>query len=425
VVLALSEVESLLAAGRVEEANQRARRCAAEAAGLEVARAVGAPVQVSTLPAGADLKAGERPLGAAPAVLWVKEGAPLRVRASAPGFLPCDRDIACGSAPDIQIELARASRFRVDLGTPVDVHPLASGGVLFIGARDGVLYRLDLQSGARLDAHATGSLSGIAAPPLAHAGLVLLALGEGEVRAVERDTLAVRWCRPHGATLAGPPVLAGGRLLVATVDGRIFDMDAATGEERLVAGVAGPLRFAPAILGKTVAAGATNGSVIAVCQDDGRPLFATPERAHPIIGLAAAAGLIVAADDGGTLLGLDPGSGGVLWERETGQAAAAPPAACGELIVFAAGRTAFVLDARSGAVRLAAEVGAWIAGTPALAGGRLYVGDHAGTLSVFDLADGALLYRHQMGSRIRATPLVLQEGVLLISERGAVALLDA
>ncbi len=425
VALALREVEALLAEGRIEEANQRARRCAAEAPDLEVARVAGMPVRVATLPAGSDLRAGERALGSAPAVLWVKDGAPQRVCASAPGFLPCEREISYGSAPELRIELPRASRFQVDLGTPVDVRPLASNGDLYIGARDGVLYRLDLFSGRRLDTHATGSLSGIAAPPLEHGALLLLALGEGEVRAVERATLALRWHRPHEGALAGPPLLAGARLLVATVDGRILEIDAATGEERLVAGVTGPLRSGPALLGSAVAAGATNGSIIAVSQDDGRLLFATPERPHPIVGLAVAAGLIVAADDGGTLLALDPGDGGVRWQRETGQAAAAPPAACGEQIVFAAGRTAFVLDGKSGAVSLAAEVGAWIAGTPALAGGRLYVCDHAGLLSVFDLGDGELLYRHQLDGRVRAAPLVLEQGLLLITERGTVTLLEA
>ena len=425
VMEALREARSLVDQGDVAAAHDRMRRCAEKWPDLGIERAVGLPVWINTLPPGAMLKNGERALRTAPTSLWVKTGAPIKITVSVPGFETEELALTAKSEAVVSIELRRTARFEVSLHKVVDVTPTVAADKILVGARDGVLYRLDLRSGAVLDRRSTGSLSGITAPPLLMDEVIVLALGEGELQAVDVESLLPRWSRPLRATLAGAPISHGRRVIVATTTGKIFEVDAASGAERMLADLEKTIQCGPVILGNTIAVGMTSGSVVAISSADGSTRFVTEASPLSAVGLARAGDLFLAADDGGTLRAFDAKSGRQVWERETGHSTSAPPVAHNGLVVFATGKEAYILDASDGKIRARVGATAWVAGTPALAGGRLYVGDLAGILSVFDVSSGSLLFRHRMDGVLRASPLILPEGVLIISDVGAVTLIGA
>ncbi|MFH0945246.1 MAG: PQQ-binding-like beta-propeller repeat protein, partial [Planctomycetota bacterium] len=425
VLEALAEARSLVDQGDVATAHARMRRCAGEWPDLGVERAVGLPVRISTLPSGATLLSEKRSLGTAPTTLWVKAGSPTTLEVSVPGFEAASLTVTAECEPVVSLELRRTARFEVGLRKVVDVTPTVAADRILVGARDGVLYRLDLRSGAILDRQSTGSLSGISAPPLLMDDVIVVALGEGELQAVDAESLLPRWSRPLRAALAGAPVAFGKRVVAATCTGQIFEIDAASGAERMLVDLEKTIRCGPVILGKTIAVGLTNGSVVAVSSADGNTRFVTEARPQPTVGLTYAGDLLLAADDGGTLRAFNASSGSLVWKRETGHSTSAPPVAHNGLVVFATGKEAFILDAADGKIRARVGATAWVAGTPALAGGRLYVGDLAGVLSVFDVTSGSLLFRHRMEGVLRASPLILPEGVLIISDVGVVTLIGA
>ena len=70
-----------------------------------------------------------------------------------------------------------------------------------------------------------------------------------------------------------------------------------------------------------------------------------------------------------------------------------------------------------------ADCGEWISAPPALSGGRVYVGDRSGRLHTFDVQTGAPLFRHRFSGKIAAAPLLLPEGVLVVTDKGEIALL--
>jgi outer membrane protein assembly factor BamB len=206
------------------------------------------------------------------------------------------------------------------------------------------------------------------------------------------------------------------------VDGDIHRVSAASGTASKLARVGGPLRCGPILWDDLAVVARSDGTVVAVDRGRGAVRFQTDRRSQPVVGLTAGRSGVTFADDGGSLVALD-GAGKERWSFAAGEPAAAAPISRDGLIVFAAGKTTYVLDDRDGDVRVRAEITSWIGGAPELSGGRLYVGDRTGRLNVFDVTTGALLFHHMMIGALRASPVVVPEGVLLVSDEGQVTLI--
>lgn len=425
VVEMLAEMRRLVEQDEIEPANDLARLCAERWPDLEVGRTVGRPIRIESLPAAAEVTKDERTLGTTPIVVWVRQQQQTRLQLALPGFLPSELPLEPDSDHVQTIELRRADRFVIRLDKVIDVSPTLHDGRILIGGRDGALVRLDVRSGAEVDRHATGSLSGIATPPLVVGDRIILTLGEGQIRAVDSQSLQLRWNVDLSASLAGPPQVDQGMLYTATTTGQIHEISVSTGRERLITELAGTVRAGPVIKDRSLAVGLTSGAVIAISRDDGALLFQTAEDTQPVVGITVADRAFVVATDGGELRALDMTDGHPLWNLKTGLSTSAPPVAADGLLIFSAGKMTFVLDADTGELRTEAQATDWVAGSPALAGGRLYIGDRDGVLSVFDVNTGALLFRHRLEGVIRASPLVLPEGVLVISDVGVVTLIGA
>lgn len=423
---ALDAIDASIAAGDLDAARAKARALIDATVDYPLGKTVGLPLEVDTLPQGAEIEFDGKALGKAPQVLWIREGAASSLSVGSSGFRSEQRSLNVESPPRITVELQRESRFAVNLGSPIDMQPSAAKGAALVGTRGGELRRVDLAGGASTGTYKTGSGSGIAAPPLVTAHHVVIATGEGELIGLDADSLDRRWTAPLHAELAGPPIAPGGgdAALAATSDGGLFEIDCGSGTVHEIAKLGTQLRCGPARIGDTLAVGTVDGEVIAIDRKDGHEVFRTAKGPQPIVGVCAAEPLFVAVSDGGELRGL-AGDGSAKWTRSTEAATAAPPAVENGLVLIAAGKKVLVLDAATGDVRFEIEAADWIAATPALAGGRLYAIDRSSVLQAFDFNTRALLYRHQLGAASVAPPLLLPEGVLVVTVDGGVQLFGA
>jgi outer membrane protein assembly factor BamB len=98
-------------------------------------------------------------------------------------------------------------------------------------------------------------------------------MGDELVSAAQDGT--VRWSLKlsgdlarEGGSLAAPPAAAGGSLLVATLDGKILQVDASAGQVRKTYEVGAPMRSQPAVVDGWVYAGSEDGKLIAVDTGD-------------------------------------------------------------------------------------------------------------------------------------------------------------
>ena len=121
--------------------------------------------------------------------------------------------------------------------------PVVVGNTVVIGGRDGVVYALDLASGAvRWRARTTGK---VRATPAVHDGVVVVGSWDGRVYAFDLATGRERWVnRTVGDTLdskkfgfdrraiQGSAAIAGGQVFVGSRDGGLYGIDFKTGERQ-------------------------------------------------------------------------------------------------------------------------------------------------------------------------------------------------
>lgn len=225
-----------------------------------------------------------------------------------------------------------------------------------------------------------------------------------------------------GATVAGAPAVAGGRVYVATTRGRVVAMDARTGAVRwnvsvgnhsLAAPAAaagsvfvahgggvtalardGTVRWrwngsevvaAPAVARGTVLVGTENGTVAALEARTGAPRWIAAANGSVKSGVAVVSdlGLAIVGDETGELYAIETRNGSVRWTRSLDGAVAAAPAAAGRTFyVTTRNGSVYGVTTLAGTVRWRTTLGAPVVLPPVVADGALYVADVSGELHV-------------------------------------------
>ena len=194
--------------------------------------------------------------------------------------------------------------------------------------------------------------------------------GRGPARLRALDGVGLRppfhrlWTWHGGALLEFPPVVTGGRLFIATFDGRMYAIDARTGLARW--------RF-----------------------DTHRCAWASPAIAGPLVVetfIGHTCGADVPGRDG-EVIAFSRRNGAIRWRRTIGPTESSPLVA-GDLVYVAdwSGRV-LALNARTGRTRWAFRAGGAIKGSPTLAGNRLYIGSYDGHVYAIGARNGRLVWR--------------------------------
>lgn len=210
--------------------------------------------------------------------------------------------------------------------------------------------------------------------PRLYAGAVLLfplaACAGAPARAPTRDAfpLSTRWTVSTSDVIEGPLASDGGRIFVATRDGRVAGLDRFTGTT--------------------------------VWEVQGRKG-----------ALAFDAGVLALREPDGTVWSMDPATGSALWKVESGITGTLPPAIMKER-VFVGGEGLAALDARTGAVQWTAA-DARPAVTPVVGQYCVVVGDARGNVECRDFASGLLTWSHPLEKPLAAAPVVDTDGNVL------------
>lgn len=292
----------------------------------------------------------------------------------------------------------------------------------------------------------------------------------GALRAF-RDDGSELWDYPGGGGFAAAPLVQGGTVYAASLDGALFALDLASGRPRWRVELGLEVGAAPLLVQGLLVVATLQDEVVAVDAENGarrwhhrreqREGMSIRGCARPVL----ARGLLVAAYSDGTVTGLDPASGAVRWERKVapaGEFVDVDGLAADDRAVYAAAYSGAVmaLDAQTGktlwekkepgATRVAAADGQvyvsttsrvvayaardgaqrWVQplggvpSAPALrAGSRLLVPNGKGLL-VLDPGSGKALRTFDPGTGISATPAALGRRVYALSNAGALTALD-
>jgi outer membrane protein assembly factor BamB len=116
-------------------------------------------------------------------------------------------------------------------GSGIASRPVVSGDAVFVGAFDNKLYSVKKSDGTENWSLKAGNW--FWATPLVRDGVVYAPSLDSKVYAVDAKTGTPKWAKPFdaGTEVRSAPVIAGGGLVVAARNGKVFKLDLATGQQ--------------------------------------------------------------------------------------------------------------------------------------------------------------------------------------------------
>ena len=270
-------------------------------------------------------------------------------------------------------------RWRYLAQGPVEAPVTAAGGVAYVASRSGELTALDARTGKEIWTSPNGEI--LRTAPVVSDEEVFVVDDASGLLAFDRETGKKRWEIPNGSYV-GPPLVAGGRLVVARNDGHI---------ERV--GLDGERE------------GGWDGAV-ASNPLDGDPTFS--------IGPTAGGGAVWAATDRAAVLRLGRETGPAHIEPAWADEFSAAPffgdplqhtaaGYRGEAVLLGTGNNVYLIDAKSGEARRVGElntVSGRLLAEPVVAGDTLFVAS-GDALHAFHLPDLDEFWKFEGGSSLR------------------------
>lgn len=324
------------------------------------------------------------------------------------------------SAPALPDSLALLWEVNVGAGSGPSSVTVAESTV-FAGTLAGEVRALDIATGRELGAYDFGGAV-FGAPLLLGARIVAGLSGGGRSLAcLNLRTGSVEW-EAEGPGVESSPLLAGGVVIAAMVDGSVAAFDTLGGRERwrrrLPPSPGRPgIRSSPASDGRLVFAGTDGGEVIALDLGTGEPRWTAPAGGAVFGGIAAAGGRVFAATLRGSILAFDAADGSLLWKYDAGAPVYGGCALSdGAVVAGTSAGEVLCLDAADGALRWRTATAGGVGATPLVAGDRVVVGDLGKKLAVLSLADGSVRWDADVGGRIRATPVTAAGMLFVLAE---------
>src|SRR6202050_651306 len=317
------------------------------------------------------------------------------------------------------VPLLHGVKWKFKTKGPVMSSPAIADGVAYFGSNDHYLYAVDASSGAERWKFKTGSR--ITSSPAAHAGRVYCGSFEGNVYALDARTGEERWkfasegehrftakhlhgAQPAAESMPDPfdfflssPTIAENTVYLGSGDGYVYALDADSGALRWKFHTGNVVHASAAIANDTVYIGSLDSFFYALDAKSGveRWRFKTGEdpKIFNQVGIQSSAvvaqGIVYFGCRDSQLYALDAASGAKRWAFDNkGSWVISAPIVKDGVVYFATSDSGLfhAVDAKTRPLRCSLSFKHWpMFSPPAIAGRRLYIGSHAGTLIAIDL----------------------------------------
>ncbi|WP_082108778.1 PQQ-like beta-propeller repeat protein [Azospirillum thiophilum] len=338
-----------------------------------------------------------------------------------------------------------SSSSRALLGTPV----IADGRIFAMDA-DSHVSALNERSGQslwRVDTRPENERGGATGGGVAYAdGRLYAATGFAEVLAMEPATGKVLWRKRIAGPVRGAPTVAGGRVLVVTLDNQLLALSTDDGavqwSHQGILESAGLLGAAsPAATGTLVVAPYSSGELFGLRPENGRVAWqdslAAIRRTGALSALADIRGLpvidrgaVYAIGHSGRMVAIDERIGNRIWETEIG--GVNTPWLAGDFLFTVTNDQEVVAVARqTGRIRWVAPLarykdpedrtGAIVWSGPVLAGNRLWVAGSNGQLLGLSPSDGRVEVTRSLPAGSYLSPVVANNTLYVLCDNGTLA----
>ena len=262
----------VVAGERIWQGTRRGLRCVTSAGNPVWSQADGASTDAVALH-------GQRVFsGARDAVVraWSLDGDPLwsvRVADWVSGLTPTPEGgvvVGTRGGEVLCLSASGSVQWRTVLPSRVFAAPCLGPNSVFVGARDGRFYALDLATGAVLRVRETGS--DIHGGARVVGGAAYFGSDDKRIYALDANTFAVRWMFRTGDAVWSRPVFASGLVCCASTDGYCYGIDPESGRSIWEYGCGGPVRLGLATDGRSLFVGTETGDLVTLSASTGELL---------------------------------------------------------------------------------------------------------------------------------------------------------
>ena len=222
-----------------------------------------------------------------------------------------------GEPPAASFKLSEKIIGGVALDEASDTLFVAAGSSLYAIRADDLVARIRDEKASVTVARLFKAGGEIWSTPVLASGKLLVSSLDGNLYAVDARSGSQLWRFSAGKSLASTPVVSGGVVLVGGFDGRLHAVDLDSGDEAWSFTASNWVWSRPYVAGERVYFGDFDGNLYAVELSSGTlawkaSLGRGAIRGSPVI----TAGVVVVATEEGWLLGIDPSSQAKRWEKE-------------------------------------------------------------------------------------------------------------
>jgi outer membrane protein assembly factor BamB len=277
---------------------------------------------------------------------------------------------------------------------------------------------------------ATSSTESIDAAPAVAGGTVYVASADGTLNALDAASgeAVDGWPVELENGTASPPTVADGTVYIGDDGGRLYAVDADSGEIQWRFGTDGAIKGSPTVVDGTVYIGSGDGFVYAVDAAGGEETeweFGAGGGIRGGVAFEAATdggtATVYAANTGGGVFAIDAATGDARWEEPyvaEGSIRSAPAVSDG-VVYLGVGEgnegSVRAVDAETGEENWEFEAGGTVFGSPAVAGDQVYAASRDRRVYGIDAATGEENWGFDTGRQLNNSPVVVGETVYAVS----------
>lgn len=272
-------------------------------------------------------------------------------------------------------------------------------------------------------------------PPVIARGSIVQLAGNGEVRAMDKDTGETRWRRRLGTLAASSPAVHGRTLYVTLLEtrgsrrGRIAALRLGDGRIRWSRTLPSRSESSPIVHGGKVYFGTENGTVYALRTKGGGQVWTYRAGGAVKASLALADGRLYFGDYGGSVHAIRTVNGQRVWTSpaargglRSGTFYATAALAFGRVYIGSTDGRMYSLSARNGQVAWARQTGRYVYSSAAVQdvprlGPTVYFGSYDGRFYALDARSGRTRWTFESGGRISGSPTIIG-GTVYFSDLG-------
>lgn len=266
-------------------------------------------------------------------------------------------------------------------------------------------------------------------PPAITRGLIIQLAGNGEVRAMDKETGETRWRRKVGTLAASAPAVKGHTVFVTLLEtrgskrGRIAALKLKNGRIRWSKTLPSRTESSPIVHGGKVYFGTENGTVYALRTKGGGTVWTYKASGAVKGSLGRSGGRLYFGDYGGRVHAIRTLNGRRVWTSgaaagglRSGTFYASPAIAYGRVYIGSTDGRMYSLSARTGQVAWARQTGRYVYSSAAVRnvkgkGPTVYFGSYDGRFYAVDAQSGRTRWTFESGGKISGSPTIIGDTV--------------